>query len=230
MIAAADIDRRVDAGDMRVAERGIHTIDRFVARRAVRDDLREQRVVERRNREPRVRVRIDAHAEAAGKRDVGERPSGRREVVGRFFRVDAALDRVPVRHERFLIPREPFARGDADLLLDEIHAVEHLAHGVLDLDPRVHLHEIHVVTTREKFEGPGASVAHRPRRRKRHVVQLRARLSVRKVWRRRLFDQLLVRGLLHGAVPLAHVDDVAEAESPMIWTSMWRGRSISFSM
>ena len=47
-----------------------------------------------------------------------------------------------VDREIFLPERQLLAGRDAQLPLDEIEASDHLRHGMLDLQPRVHLHEI----------------------------------------------------------------------------------------
>ena len=60
----------------------------------------------------------------------------------RVLGVDAALDRGAAVHDVVLRERQRLARGDADLLLDQVDAGDHLGHRVLDLDAGVHLDEV----------------------------------------------------------------------------------------
>ena len=57
---------------------------------------------------------------------------------------------------------EGFARGDSQLLLDDVEPGDHLGDGVLDLQARVHLHEEELVggvTGNDELHRPGADVA-----------------------------------------------------------------------
>ena len=49
--------------------------------------------------------------------------------------------------------------GDADLLLHEIEAGQHLGHRMLDLQPRVHLDEIELAVLVEELDGADALIA-----------------------------------------------------------------------
>ena len=51
------------------------------------------------------------------------------------------------------------AGGDADLLLHEVDAGDHLGHRVLDLDARVHLDEVELAVLVQELERAGAAVA-----------------------------------------------------------------------
>ena len=51
------------------------------------------------------------------------------------------------------------ARGDADLLLHEVEAGEHLGHRMLDLEPRVHLDEIELAVLIEELDRADALIA-----------------------------------------------------------------------
>ena len=80
-------------------------------------------------------------------------------IIFRIFGVNAALDgvraRLPVRD----VPRKRFARGDPDLFLHQIAAVNFFGNRVLNLDARVHLHEIKVsIFVDEKFDRSGVFV------------------------------------------------------------------------
>ncbi len=86
---------------------------------------------------------------------------GRGEVsAGRGLGVHACLDRVSVEADLAELERE--ARRDPQLLLDEVDAGDHLGHGVLDLQARVHLDEerlVEPVARDEELHGARAEVA-----------------------------------------------------------------------
>ena len=63
--------------------------------------------------------------------------------------------------------RQRLARGDAQLPLDQVEPGDHLGHRMLDLQPRVHLHEVEAaVGVGDELDRAGADVADRlaPRR------------------------------------------------------------------
>ena len=65
-----------------------------------------------------------------------------RKPVGRVLGVQPRLDRVARRDAASAWrSAQRLARGDPQLLLDEVDAVDELGHRVLDLQPRVHLQE-----------------------------------------------------------------------------------------
>ena len=70
----------------------------------------------------------------------GDLARPRREVFG-----SSALTRSSIAWPRgaaLVGERQRLARGDPDLLAHEIEAGDQLGHRVLDLEPRVHLHEV----------------------------------------------------------------------------------------
>jgi hypothetical protein len=104
------------------------------------------------------------------------------------------------------------ARGDAQLLLDEVEAGDELRHRVLDLEPGVHLEEEVLgrpVGGDDELDGAGADVTageRRPDGRGAHRLALRRRQQRG----RRLLDHLLVPPL-EAALALAEVDAAAVA-------------------
>ena len=54
--------------------------------------------------------------------------------------------------------RERRARGDADLLDDEVEPGDHLGHRMLHLQARVHLDEEELAVLVEELDGAGAAV------------------------------------------------------------------------
>src|SRR5206468_9894409 len=118
----------------------------------------------------------------------------RREAAARVLRVDPDLDRV-AGARRPSGQRQRLARGDPDLLPDEVERRDQLGHGMLDLEARIQLDERERAVRRDQ-ELEGARVA---------VAEVQAgalrgplhRLALDGVERRgrRLLDQLLVPAL-----------------------------------
>ena len=108
-----------------------------------------------------------------------------------------------------LLDGQGIAIGDADLLQDEVDVGDHLGHGMLDLDPRVHLDEIESAVLVEEFDGADAEIfefAHG------HGHGLADRLALRAVecGGGALLQDLLVAALQR-AVALAEMDGAALA-------------------
>jgi hypothetical protein len=114
--------------------------------------------------------------------------------------------------QQYVLLREwqRLARGDPQLQLDEVDARDELGDRVLDLKPRVHLHEeeelVGGVARHDELDRPGAEVADAPRRLARGLADARARRVVGKR-RRRLLDDLLMAALQR-ALALPEVHDV----------------------
>ena len=132
---------RRDADEIEAGERAVSRRSAVARSGAVRDDLGEHRVVRRADLAAGADARVDADARPRGLA-VDVHGAGRRqEAGGRVLGVEARLDGMAARHELLLSQRERLAGGDAQLLLDEVDAVHQLGHGMLDLQPRVHLEE-----------------------------------------------------------------------------------------
>src|SRR6218665_982037 len=72
----------------------------------------------------------------------------------------ARLDRVAVEYHVILRQRQRLACGHTQLPLHQIQPGDGLGHGVLDLQPRVHLHEVERArTVEQKFHGARADIA-----------------------------------------------------------------------
>ena len=163
----------------------------------------------RRDGVPAVEVRVDADARAARRRcSSSTRPGfGRKSFAGSsaFTRTSIAWPRGA---DVLLRERQRLARRDPDLLLHEVDAGHELGHRVLDLDPRVHLHEVEVeVLVDQELDRPGVHVVAGLREPDRGVAHPAPEVG-RHDRRRRLLDELLVAAL-HRAVALAEVHDVA---------------------
>ena len=129
---------------------------------AVDDDLRHERVVERRHVDARRDPRVDPDA-------VGN--VERRHAAGRRAGSPAAASSATTRtsiacpSSRTSACAEPerLARRDPQLLLDEVEARDGLGHRVLDLQPGVDLEEVERAgLVEQELGGPGVDVAGRP--------------------------------------------------------------------
>ena len=97
------------------------------------------------------------------------------------------------------------AGGDADHLLDEIDAGDHLGDGMLDLQPGVHLEEVEALVLRDhELDRAGGIVVDRSRQGDGLLAHAAARLGVEQR-RGRLLDDLLVAPL-DRAFALGEVD------------------------
>src|SRR5207248_6524582 len=105
--------------------------------------------------------------------------------------------------------RERLPGGDSQLPLDRIEPGHGLGHGVLDLQPRVHLHEVELAAIEQELDGARTHVADLARDHERRGAQpLAQRLGEPR--RRRLLDELLMAALRR-AVALAQVYEIAAA-------------------
>ena len=114
----------------------------------------------------------------------------------------------PVERHVRLREAQLFARRDADHLLDEVDAGDHLGDRMLDLQARIHLEEIErAVLAGDELDRAGGIVADGLGERDGLLAHLAPRRLVEKR-RRRLLDDLLVAAL-DRAFALAEIDDVA---------------------
>ena len=92
-------------------------------------------------------------------------PADRRQKIALgILGVDARLDGVPVEFERILRERQRLARGDAELPLDQVEPGDHFGDRMLDLQARIHLHEVErAVAVDDELDRAGTDVADRLR-------------------------------------------------------------------
>ena len=122
---------------------------------------------------------------------------------------------------------ERLARGDAQLLADDVDPGAQLRDRMLDLQPGVQLDEVErAVGADEELERARVAVADRPRSALGRRLHLLARLG-RQRRRRRLLDQLLVAAL-DRALALAEREHAA-VRVASTWISTCRAGSITFS-
>src|SRR5690606_25100161 len=116
------------------------------------------------------------------------------------------LDGVAADEDVGLLQRQGQARGEADLLLDEVDAGDLLGDRVLDLDARVDLEEEELLALDQELDRRDRLVADRADEAGRGLADLLVQRG-RQAGRRRLLDDLLVAPL-QGAVAGAEVDGV----------------------
>src|SRR5207245_9816477 len=87
--------------------------------------------------------------------------------------------------------RQRLPGGDSQLPLDQIEPSHSLGHGVLHLQPRVHLHEVELAAIEQELDGARAHVADLARDHERRGAQPLAQRP-RQPARRRLPDELLM--------------------------------------
>ena len=103
---------------------------------------------------------------------------------------------------------------------------DHLRHRMLDLQPRVHLHEVEAaVLVGDELDGARALVVHRARRRDGGLAHL-APPRLGHAGRRRFLEHLLVAPL-HGAVALEQVDAVPVAVGEHLDLDVARARHVA---
>ena len=109
----------------------------------------------------------------------------------RIFRVDPCLDGMAVEHDLVLRQRQPFTKRHTQLPFHQIDARDQFGHGMLDLQPGVHLDEEHLLAVGNKFDGAGADIVDRRGRLARDGAY---RLALDRIKRRRrsFLDHLLV--------------------------------------
>ena len=124
----------------RVGDRPSQARDRLLARAAVRDDLGDHRIELRGHQIPLGESTVDPHSASSGRRSRVILPVWAREPEARVLCVQAGLNRVSARGRRLALQRASGGHVEVEGL-DQVDAGHHLGDGVLDLKPRVDLHE-----------------------------------------------------------------------------------------
>src|SRR5512133_3776217 len=186
-------------------QRDAHAAQGLIARRPVGDDLADQGIIMRRHEIAVIDVRIDANARSA-RRMIGGDAARRRRKFERILGVDAALYGMPAQHHVALAQAQLLAGGDADLLLHQVQAGDHLGDRVFHLDARIHFDEIELTALVQELKGADAAVADLAAGVGATFADADA-LALGYSRRRGLFEDLLVPPL-HGTVALAQIDRI----------------------
>ena len=172
-----------------LGERVAKPEQRLVAVRAVRDQLRDHRVVGDAHLVALVDPGVDADP---GRQPEPLDPPGLRQERARILGVEPHLHGVPLRPCNSLL--QSLSGGDAQLFLDDVDSRDELRHRMLDLDPAVQLEEVEVAPVEHELDRAGAPVAERAAERDRGVAHARAQLAVERR-RGRLLEHLLMASL-----------------------------------
>src|SRR5438874_5178225 len=149
-----------DAADIGLLEPPIEPFNRDFAGRRPRDHLSQHGVVMRRNRIARAVARVDAQTVGWRRHAPGPYRADRwHEILVRIFRIDTRLDRMSVQLYLVLRQRQFLAERDTELPFHQIDAGNQLGHGMLNLQPGVHLDKEHALAIGNKFDGAGADIA-----------------------------------------------------------------------
>ena len=98
----------------------------------------------------------------------------------RVLGIEPHFDRMAGQRDLVLPQRQSLAGGDAELPFDQIEPGHRLGYRVLDLQPRIHLHEIErspSPSLGDELDRAGADIADRARRRDRRLADIAARRS-----------------------------------------------------
>src|SRR5688572_3418453 len=149
-------DRGLYTLDHHHIQSAFHTGNRKLARSGVDDQLCDHRIVVGRHRVIRIDGSIDPNAWPARYIESRDLPRAWCKRDG-ILRIYPTLDRMPDDLNVRLLVLQVFAGSDADLVPDDICKRHHLGHRMLDLDARVHLHEVKTsVFIQKKFKSTRA--------------------------------------------------------------------------
>ena len=122
-------------------------------------------------------------------------PDRRQETALGILGVNARLDGVPAKVQRVLHERQRLARRDPQLPLDQVEPGNHFGDRMLDLQARVHLHEVEQSGfVDDELDGAGTDVSDRLRRCHRRRAHFTAPLA-RHPGRRRFLEDFLMPAL-----------------------------------
>ncbi len=189
-------------------KRAPHPRDRLHTVVAPCDQLGDHRIIVGRDAAFGVGGRVDPDARAARQVKCGDGSRGRSEFL-RVLGVDPAFDGMPRVLDVLLPEGERFPGGHLDLLLDQIDPGDHFGDRMLDLDPRVHFHEIEAaVLIQQKLDRARVLITDGPRQLQRRLRHPAAQLRGESCGRR-FFDELLMAPL-DRTFTLPQADQVAK--------------------
>ena len=180
---------------------------------AVRDQLGDHGIVERRDHGAGLHAGIDTQPIAFRNIEADDRTRRRHEAAGGVLRVEARLDGVPRHLDLPLAQRQLLAARNPQLPFDEVEPGDRLGHRMLHLQAGVHLDEVpggrrpKRTALDQELDRAGALVAHGLGAGDGSLRDLGPQLR-RHAGRGRLLDHLLVAPLQR-AVALEQVHDVA---------------------
>src|SRR5688572_27216559 len=146
--------------DFILIKRAPQTLDRFLTCATPNRELGNHRIVVNGNFGKPRDTAVDSDSGSGRFLKMLNRARAREEVVRRILRIDTALDRMSLPVDIFLRERQRLAGRDAELFAYEIATCHQLRHRMLDLQARVHLEKIEVVSSvsEQKLDRAGAGV------------------------------------------------------------------------
>ena len=220
----------LDRPDLDLAGRLGQTRRRRLARVLMDDQLGDHRVIELADLAALLHAGVDA--DAVRHDEMLQLADGGQEAVGRILGIQPRLHGPAVQLDLGLLQRDRLARGNAELPFDQIDARHALGHGMLDLQPGVHLHEPDAVRLQpvrgvgDELDRPGPDVVHGLGRLDRGPGHGGAH-GIAHARRRRLLDHLLVAALQR-TVALIQMDDLAVPVAKHLHLDMARTGNIAF--
>ena len=201
-----------DTGNFVFIQRPPHPFDRKFTRCGPNDQLADHRIVMHRNLILLIDITVKTDSDPARFGQLGNHPRRRHKTRRGIFGTNPALDGVAPLDNIALGKAQRPPVGDKNLLLDQIDPAHLFGDRMLDLQARVHLEEIVIaLPVHQEFDRSGSEITDRTGRSNgitpHTLPQLRSHQG-----RRTLFDDFLVAAL-HGALPLAQVDHMAEPVS-----------------
>ncbi len=190
-----------EPGKARPVERPAKRRNGFRPVRPPHDELREQRVVKRRDLGAAPHPAIAAHA--IRKADFGQHAGARLKIPAGVFRVDPRLNRRPSGYPRRPVHFGALARREPDHPFHEVYSEHGFGDAMLHLEAGVHFKEIELPGRRveNEFHGAGGSIGDARGEAAGRFVEGEPRFGG-EPRRGSLLDDLLVAAL-HGAVPLS---------------------------
>ena len=193
--AAQKRDIGIHADNLCVTQTGQQPIDRLIAITAPTDDLGDHGIVEGGYVVPLTHTAVDAQALARLRETQSrERSRGRQEALAWVFRIHTHFNRMTVQAQLVLHKRQCLTARHTQLPLDQIEASDLLRHRVLNLQARVHFHEVGLIALHDELHGTHAFVVDRLGSTHRTQAKLAAQLLT-DPGRRRLLDHLLIAPL-----------------------------------
>src|SRR4029079_1950879 len=190
-------------------ERRLKLLQRLLTRRCRGDQLRQQRIVKRRDLRSALDPGLDANGFWPG--HMRQQSGARAEIPAGIFRIKPHLNRRAYGIDIALVKRGRRSRRLPHHPFDKVDVVHLFGHAMLDLEAGIDLEKIKLIGRGvvEIFHGPRALVVYRAAEAARCLPRCGASL-LRKIWRWRFLDDFLVAALGR-AVTLAERDDVALA-------------------
>ena len=214
------------AGDLIFAKRGTQASQRGSPIAVPDNQLGDHRIIVHADFIAGLHTAVDAHLRI-GLRfpQMFQKPAGGQKPARRILGIDARLDGMAVDSDLPLVERQRFAAGHAQLPFDQIEAGDHLGHRMLNLQARVHFHEIEIsVRLGDELHRARADVAHRLCRLDRRITHLLAARLVH-ARRRGFLDNFLVAAL-HRTVALEQMHAMALRIGEYLNLDMARAREI----